>query len=74
MTAGVGGIGSMRREIRCWEGEKRKREKRGKVWWSIRTRCRRGSGGSEHDKVFSGVKMKELANQWTEAYEQHGAL
>ena len=35
--AGAGGIGSMRRGIRCWKGWRRKHERRGKACGLIRT-------------------------------------
>ena len=44
--AGAGGIGSMRQGIRCWKGYRRKHEREGKSCGLIRSRCRRGSGGS----------------------------
>ena len=44
--AGAGGIGSMRQEIRCWKSWRRKHERDGKACGPIRSRCRRGSGGS----------------------------
>ena len=46
-TVGVGGIGSMRRQTRCWKGWRRKHEKPRKVCGLIQSRCRRGSGGSQ---------------------------
>ena len=45
-TAGAGGTGSMRLEIRCLKGWRRKHERRRKACGLIRSRCRRGSGGS----------------------------
>lgn len=45
----AGGIGSMRREIRCWKGLRRKRERRGKACGLIRIRQHRGSGDGVQD-------------------------
>jgi hypothetical protein len=45
-TVGAGGIGSMRRKIRCLKDWRRKRERPRKGCGLIRIRCRRGSGGS----------------------------
>ena len=41
----AGGIGSMRRGIRCWKGWRRKHERRREGCGLIRTRCRRGYCG-----------------------------
>jgi hypothetical protein len=43
-TAGAGGIGSMRREIRCWKDSKSQHERPRKACGLIRSRYRRGSG------------------------------
>jgi hypothetical protein len=51
-TAGPGGIGSMRREIRCWKGWRRRRERRRKACGPIRGRCRRGSIGRQAREGF----------------------
>ena len=45
-TVGAGGTGSMRQGIRCWKGESTKRKRLRKGCGLIRSRCRRGSGGS----------------------------
>ena len=50
-TAGGGGIGSMRRQIRCWKGWRTKREMRRKACGLIRSRCHRGSGGKSGGSV-----------------------
>ena len=43
----------MRRQIRCWKGERSKRDRRGKGYGLIPGPCRRGSGG--RGKSVSGL-------------------